>query len=628
MYIVEVSPLLKAANLESLSYYSPVAYEPGTLLTIPVRNKEVTGFVIVSRPVSAARAAVRAATFSLRKLPEQTNPRPLSRPLSLTVSELAKSTPASFGSILFSLLPSQVLEGEVEPPFFEMAKEVEESFVSVLTSIKSERWLAYKRRIREAFVHRGSVVFVSPTFEGVLQAYDELTTGIIDRSIILGPLPKKAWRTAYNKSLDLSEAKLILATPNYAFLDRPDITDVIIDNAGSSFFRSRTRPYLDKKEALIIHSKIAGRRVLLGDLVHKSEDEYRRRQEVYRTEDEELHRVNLPSQFRIIAPKEKPTPEAPFQLIGKPLLDALRLVIKEKRNAFVYSARRGLAPVVACGDCGYIFRCPDSGAPYSLLRTVKNGEEQRWFLSSVSGRRVRAADTCPECGSWRLRERGIGIQQIEDFLKENLPPEKIFVLDHSSAPTPKKARGIVADFYATKGAILLGTSLAVTYLEKPVAVSAVTSMDALRATPTWRIDEDALSLLLRLREMTDDKMFIQSRLDSDNLLEFARSGQISDFFDEELRLRQELHYPPFYKLIHLTLAGTVDAVRLLESQITETLTPFGFAFYSAPSSVPSKTIRYGLCRIPASSWPKTDLLEVLKNLPPSVKVEIDPPRIV
>src|SRR5690606_8443018 len=98
-----------------------------------------------------------------------------------------------------------------------------------------------------------------------------------------------------------------------------------------------------------IHSRLAGRRVLLGDTVHRSEDEYRRRIETYLTEGEEPHRLNLNSQLRVIKQKDKPTAEEPFELISEQLLSAIDITLKEKKRVFIYAARRGLAPVVACG---------------------------------------------------------------------------------------------------------------------------------------------------------------------------------------------------------------------------------------------------------------------------------------
>jgi primosomal protein N' len=630
MFIIEVSPLLKGANLESLSYYSSVPYEPGTLLKIPVRNKEATGLVLTSKPVSAARAAVRAATFSLRKLPEQTSDGGVSSNLAKTATELMKEVPASFGSILFSLLPSEVRDGEVPYPL--TADNVSlgnESSVTVLTDIFDNRFVTYKSRVREAFAHRGSVLFVAPTAHLAMEAAEKLLLGIKDRAVILTPaLTEKSRRKAYENFTDLSASKLIITTPTYAFLDRPDITDIIIEEAASPHYRSRTRPYLDYKHALLKLAEVSGRRVLLGDLLHRSEDEYARRQDMYMTEGEEFHRVVFPNSVRVINSKDKPDGETPFQLLSPQLRAAISKTIDDRRNVFMYAARRGLAPVVACSDCGHIFRDPHSGTPYSLFRTFKDGEEKRWFLSATSGRRVKAADNCPQCGSWRLKERGIGIQYIEDELNKHFPEAKLFVFDHSTASTERKANAIIAAFFETKGAILLGTSMAIPYLSRKVALGAVVSLDSLRAVPTWRADEQSLGLLLHLRELAEEELFLQTRNEPDELPGYLKSGQISQFFNDELALRSDLNYPPFAHLVHLTMSGKEESVKLLEKEVSDLLQGFKFSFYSSPNSTPEKTTRYGLWRVALNEWPHRELMDRLRTLPPSVRVEIDPDRLV
>ena len=630
MYVIEVSPLIKGVTLENLSYYSSVDYPPGTFLTIPVRNKESKGIVVGSKPLSAAKAAVRAATFSLKRLPPQTESEALPSSIINTAKALTESIPASFGAILFSLLPPEVQSGDVSlTTYSEVSDSSREFLVSVLTGPREDRYLTYKRRIREAFAHRGSVVFISPTSEGAIQASEILLAGIADRSVVLsGALPKKALKKAYKDVADLSIAKVIITTPNRAMIDRPDITDVIIDESGSSHLKIRSRPYLSLKDVILLHSRLQGRRVLLGDLVHSAKDELLRRQDIYLTEEEEPHRINLPNQLVVIEQKDRTSADTPFQLFSDQLLETIGTTIKEKKNVFLYSARRGISPVVICGDCGHVFRCPDSGAPYSLFRTMKNGEERRWFLSPTSGRRVRAADTCPDCGSWKLRERGIGIQHIYDELKKHFPEDRIFLFDHVTASTKTKAHSIVGDFYEKKGAILLGTAMALPYLEKPVAISAVVSLDAVRSAPTWRVDKACFYLLMRLREMTVDRLFVQTRTEPDELLDLASSGSTEKFFNEELKLREDLRYPPFYNLVHLTMSGPIESVRLLEEEVTRKLEPFDFSFYSGPESTTSKTTRYGLCRVPVAKWPDREMIEALKLLPPSVRIEIDPDKIV
>jgi primosomal protein N' len=630
MFIVEVSPLLKGANLESLSYYSTVSYEPGTLLKIPVRSKEATGLVISSKPVSAARAAVRAATFSLRKLPEQVFDSGVSSNLADTAMELTKEVPASFGSILFSLLPPEVRDGDVPYPITaDNVSKKGESTVTVLTDTFENRFVTYKSRVREAFAHRGSVLFVAPTAHLAMEAAEKLLLGIKDRAVILTPaLTEKSRRKAYENFTDLSVSKLIVTTPTYAFLDRHDITDIIIEESASPHYRSRTRPYLDYKRALLKMAEVSGRRVLLGDLLHRSEDEYFRRQDIYMTEGEEFHRVVFQNSVRVIGAKDKPDGETPFQLLSPQLRGAITKTIDERQNVFMYAARRGLAPVVACADCGHIFRDPHSGTPYSLFRTFKDGEEKRWFLSSTSGRRVRAADTCPHCGSWRLRERGIGIQYIEDELNKHFPEAKLFVFDHSTANTERKANAIMAAFYETKGAILLGTSMAVPYLNRMVALCAVVSLDSLRAVPTWRADEQSLGLLLHLRELAEEELLLQTRNEPDELPAYLKSGQISQFFNDELALRAELNYPPFAHLVHLTMSGKEESVKLLEKEVSDLLQGFNFSFYSSPDSTPEKTTRYALLRVALNEWPHPELMDLLRSLSPAVRIEVDPDRLV
>lgn len=630
MYVIQVSPLLKGANLESLTYFSSVPYELGTLLRIPVRNSEATGMVLSVKPVSAARTAVRAATFSLRRLPEQTGGASISPLLIKTATALMDEVPASFGSILFSLLPPEVRDGSEPYPFSpESSTEKKDASVSVITGVTEERWRTYKSRVREAFAHRGSVLFVSPTARAAASAAERLLPGIKDRAVIFSPaLTAKSLRKAFQSVTDLSTSKLIIVTPGYAFIDRHDITDIIIDESRSQHYCSRTRPYLDFKAALLKMAFIGGRNVLLGDLLHKAEDEYKRRTEEYMTEGEEQLRVAFPNEVKLIVSKDKASGDTPFELISPESKSALKKTLKERKNTFVYAARRGLAPVVACMDCGHIFRCPHSGTPYSLFRTFKNGEEKRWFLSSVSGRRVKAAENCPECGSWRLKERGIGIQYIEEELKKTFPPEKIFIFDHSTASTARKAATIIGDFYEEKGAVLVGTAMAIPYLEKPVSLGLVTSLDAARAVPTWRVDEDCLALLLALRENVEEELIIQSRSEPDELMDYLRKGQISNFFTDELKLREEVGYPPFSHLVHLTMKGKEEAVKAIENDVSALLSDFNFSFYSSPDSTLENTTRYALLRISNDKWPNKTLMEVLRSLPQSVKVEINPDRLV
>lgn len=630
MYVVEVMPFVRGSNIETLTYYASEEYEPGMLVAIPIRSKIAHGIVTDCKPVSAAKAAVRAATFSLRRLPDQSGAPALPPLLRKTAERLTATTPTTVGSALFALLPPEVRDGlrALHADSYERPDDAL-PLISVLQGTTEERYRVYRSRIREAFAHRGSVLFVVPATADVERAYEELSRGIADRVVVFAPnFGAARIRKAYDALEDTSHAKLIIVTPRHAFLYRHDLTTIIIEGSRSPYYKSRMRPYFDMRDVLMTLAREGGQSVLLGDLLPRSEDEYERRMERYQTESEHPKRMLLQSKLRIIEQRDKPTADAPFALLSSPLVTALEHTTEARKNMFLLAARRGLAPVVACADCGHIFRCPDSGRPFSLLRTGSGESEERWFISGTSGKRVRAADVCTQCGSWRLRERGIGIQHIEEVVRELFPAVPTFVFDHTTATTYKKAQRIMQDFYDTKGAILIGTPMVLPHLALPVEHSAVVSLDATRSVPSWRADEDLFALLLLLRERTAHTVFVQTRTEPDTLLEHAAKGLVEQFYTDELALREQLAYPPFTVFIHVTLTGTPEAIAEQESEIAAFIDPYRVSFYTTAGDERGQTVRNGLIRIDRRAWPDPALMDKLRALPPSVRIEIDPPRIV
>lgn len=631
MYVIHVTPLIRGTNLESLSYFSSVEYPVGSFLSVPVRGKNQPAIVTSSKPVSTTKTALKAATFSLRKLPTQENFIVLPQTIRDTAQALSQIYPTSSGALLYTLLPPEVRNGVRPYPNINIANHEEESTPQILTARLDERLIHYKSLIRTTFAHRGSVLLVVPTTAEIDYIYQELQQGIEDRVVRLSASDTKKVRDdAFEKLQDTSLARLIITTPAYAYIERVDLTTIIVEQSANQHYRVRQRPYLDHRDALRTYAKVSGRSIVFGDTVPRTEEEALRREERYLTFAEEVKRIAFPSPLTIVRQKDKPQPDVPFKLLSPELIRGVTRTLEAKGKVFLFTARRGLAPVVACIDCGYIFRCPDSNTPYSLIRTYsKQNEEERWFVSSTSGRKVRAADVCAVCGSWRLRERGIGIQQVYDELLEQLPGNSVTLLDGQVAPTTKKAQTIANEFFKVRSGILLGTQLAVPYLIKGIDFSAIVSLDATRAIPTWRADESLFRLLLKLREVTAKEVLVQTRTEPDLLLTHATRGALERFYDDEIALRKMLLYPPFARFILLTWIGNTESAKETQKRIQATLGTKDIEYYFNPNSTPTKTCGHALIRIELVANQKSEALyEKLRVLPPYIKVEIDPERIV
>jgi primosomal protein N' len=631
MFVIEVIPLSRGMDLESLSYFSSTEYAYGTMIQIPVRGRNVTGIVIESKGVSSTKTALKAATFSLRKLPPQPNAQTLSPHLLATAEAVYRTLPCKRGAVLFSLLPPDVRSGDIPYPYLPAGDGHEDSTPQILCSTRPDRFISYQGIIRSAFAHRGSVLLVVPTAPAVEAAYALLSPGISERVVCFSPHQSKKTRLAAYQALgDESKAILTITTPAFAYLDRTDYTTIIVEGAGSPHYVERNRPYLDHRQALTHLAKTANRAIILGDTFLRTEDEWLRRSDIYQTYGEHPKRHNFTSELTIVTQTDKPSPEVPFTLFSPELRTRMKNALEGRHNVFLFAARRGLAPVVVCIDCGYIFRCPDSGTPYSLLRTfTKEHVEERWFVSSTSGRRVRAADVCTDCGSWRLRERGIGIQQIEDECRSLFPNTPLHIFDHTTAKTHKQATTIQKTVAGSKGAILLGTQMALPYLPGDIHLSAVVSLDAVRAVPSWRADESLFRLIMELRERTTHEVMVQTRSETDDLLIYASRGAIDRFYDDEITLREMLKYPPFTSFFLLSYQGGEPILSQTEAQIKQLLTLAGThgEFYTNPQSQAPKLLRHCLVRL-ARGTDAGKLVDALRHLPPYITIARNPDRIV
>lgn len=629
MFVITVVPLRRGISIETLSYFSSEAYPEGTVVTIPVRNATALGLVTQSEEVSTAKTALKAATFSLRRLPSQQNSYRLGEAYIKTATKLSDYYAVPMGMILYNLLPPEIRDGEIPLPHTHHLTYTDVHPPTILQAAKEDRFRAYRSLVRETFAHCGSVLLVVPSTIEATTLKDALEQGISDRIILLTTASTKSeLRRAYAALEDFTKTKLIITTPSHALLERHDITQVIIEHARSSYYKEQARPFLDYRDVLKVHATYTGRKTLFADLLVRTEEEALRREEVYHTYGETPRRVELPARLECISLGVKGDSEPRFKLFSDETLSAIRDTKKRKGFIFLFAPRRGLAPLVTCMDCGFIFRSPESGSPYSLVRTIKDGVEERWFVCGTSGERIRAKDICENCGSWKLKEYGIGIQQVYDELHKILPDIPVTLFDHMTARTFKKAQFLRDTFYKTKGSILLGTPMAIPYLTEGVDLSVVVNMDALLSTPTWRLEEENLALLLTLREISRESVLVQIRGNEHDVLTRAKQGAVEQFYTEELLLREKFSYPPSHVFIHLTWQGTPDVAKQLDTTLASLLEAYNPSLYQSPTAPAQNPIHYILIRLPREKWPDLKLVALLKTIPPSVRLMINPNKIV
>ncbi|MDQ2933357.1 MAG: hypothetical protein M3Q80_03165, partial [bacterium] len=294
---------------------------------------------------------------------------------------------------------------------------------------------------------------------------------------------------------------------------------------------------------------------------------------------------------------------------------------------FILTIRRGTSPITVCSDCEMIVSCNNCSAPVVLHTSKESGKN--FFMCHGCGERRTANETCKKCGGWRLTPLGIGIDKVYEEIQSKFPDVEVFKIDADTTKTDSQIAAVIEKFKSKPGSILLGTEMALVHLTEKIEHIAVASLDSLFALPDFRIQEKIMYTLIRLRSMANRSLLVQTRKAEEKVFEYGLKGNLSDFYRSTLEERRQFSYPPFSTLIKITIEGKKEAIAAAMADVQKLLEHREIDVFPAfTAAVRGNSIIHGLLRIPEGGWPNSELGTILKNLPPNVKVKIDPESLL
>lgn len=630
MKIITVIPISKGIMSDALSYFTKEDVSPGAIIEVPVKNKKVPGLVIQSRNAKDIKAEIRSADFSLRKADKVVQESFFLPSFLEAVTKSADYFASTPGMIMSHLFPKIILSlsnKKIDSHGKKIDTDPELKIDSyVLQEPDLERYSFYKSLIRENFARKSSVLFILPTIADIEKAIPQVEKGIEDYIIVFhSRLSKKTLLENWEKTLEENHPVLIVATPGFMSLPKNNIKTIIIDKENSSHYKTDSRPFLDYRIFAEFYAKALGAKLILGDLVLRSET-------IFRTEKDELLPVS-PIKYRSFSEADQylidnSIPEEArdktFEIVHKDFLKILSKADKSGEKTFIMVGRRGLYPTTICNDCGHLITCPDCGSPMVIHSRDK---KENHFVCHRCGRFEESPDKCRNCGSWKLATLGIGIERIAKEIKKSLPDKQIFILDSDNAKTPKMAKEIAKKFMESPGSILLGTEMAMQYLKDPIENTAVAGVDGLFTIPDFRINEKIFGLLLRVRTLAIKKFIIQTRNTKDKIFDHVMKGNLLEFFREELEDRGRFSYPPFSVLIKISAPSPSARTESQIEKLASELEPWKPTLYPTVAMGNKKTTNV-LLKLKSNKWPDTELLKILRSTKQDINVEVDPASLL
>ncbi|HPW67199.1 MAG TPA: primosomal protein N', partial [Salinivirgaceae bacterium] len=237
-----------------------------------------------------------------------------------------------------------------------------------------------------------------------------------------------------------------------------------------------------------------------------------------------------------------------------PLLkEAMDEAFEKDEQVILLQNRRGFAPFVQCPSCGHIPQCKNCDISLTAHKF------QNRLVCHYCGYSIITPDECPECKNRELKFQGFGTEKIEIELKKLFPDKTVARLDSDTSSSKKSLEEIMTNFAERKTDILIGTQMVSKGLDfGSVNLVGVLNADNLLSFPDFRSHERGLQTLLQFagragRRGEQGRVIIQSsQLEHPVIAAIAKSNY-SDFTQLLLKERKLFNYPPFSRIIMLTI---------------------------------------------------------------------------
>ncbi len=644
MYIVTVIPLTKSVQKDYLTYFTAENIGLGSIVSVPVRLKFIDALVVAIDDIRDVRGDIRGADFELKKVEKVKGQAPFDENFFQACELMKEYTASTTGQIIDVLLP-QVLVNNIKD-----LEKLGTTLVKNDTGLKQEKLIFqallpdriswYRTLIREAFAKKQSVFICVPTRYDIEQFKNAFTKGIEQYVYAFhSELAKKNLLSSYNKCITEEHPVLIIGTGMFLSIPRHDIKTVIVEHESSDSYKQFVRPFVDVRTFAELLTSVNRTKLILGDTLLRPET-------LHRHEIGELGEVasplfRLPEVERqlVIDMKEEINEKGQksFAVLSDTVRKMLGYAIEHKESVFLFSVRKGLAPVTVCNDCGHTLLCPDCSTPVVLYgkkqRSANKDEGQRIFMCNKCGRKEATETRCPYCESWNLNPLGIGTDRINEEIRKIFPEANIIQIDKENTPTESEARKAIEIFYKTPGSILIGTEMAFSYLREHVTHSAIISLDGLLSIPSFNITQKILHIIEKLHYFTERNLIIQTRNSENLILKHILSGNVLPLYREDLVERKRFGYPPFKRLIKITFSGTARDTEKARGFLDQVLNEYDPQIFSAfVGRVRGEYITNTIIKIDPKIWPlikeggekDIKLSEALSALPPQFAINVDP----
>ena len=361
------------------------------------------------------------------------------------------------------------------------------------------------------------------------------------------------WNTVLKN--DPAKFRIILGARSSIFLPYRDLGLIIVDEEHESSFKQYDpAPRYNARDAAIVLAHLHSAKVILGSATPCMESYFNATTGKYGLVELNVRFGGLAMPEILCADVKKERRQKSMQShFTSFLVEEMREALNNKEQIILFQNRRGYTPLWSCEVCNWSPKCKNCDV--SLTYHKQSNSLKCHYCGHVAA----PMGSCGKCGSNRLKMLGFGTEKIEDELAILFPDKTIQRLDLDSTRSKYAYENILNDFGDGKIDMLIGTQMVTKGLDfDNVSLVGILDADQLLNRVDFRAFERSFQLMSQVagragRKHKRGKVILQTGDPEHWVIRKVIEHDYKGFYASELIERKNFFYPPFYKVINITL---------------------------------------------------------------------------
>ncbi|WP_347484136.1 primosomal protein N' [Vandammella animalimorsus] len=375
--------------------------------------------------------------------------------------------------------------------------------------------------------------------------------------------------------------RLVLGTRLAVLASFAQLALIVVDEEHDPSYKQQEGARYHARDLAVWRGRQLGVPVVLGSATPSLESWHNSRAASAGDAGGRYQRLSMPERIgggalaalRVVDMREQPREAA----LAPPLLQAMRERLEAGEQCMVLLNRRGYAPVLRCGACGWKSDCPHCSAHQVLHKA------ERSLRCHHCGWACPAPRHCPRCGSIDLAPLGRGTEQLQELLQKELGElvlsdgriPQVLRIDADSTRHKGALQQSLAQVHRGDVDVLVGTQMiAKGHDFRRIGLVAVVQPDGALYSSDFRAPERLFALLMQAAGRagrdaqymqagaSQPELWLQTHEPGHPLYAALARQDYPGFAAQQLRERQQAGMPPFvYQALLRADARTQDAAQ-------------------------------------------------------------------